>query len=214
MLERELAVLGLKPGAAEEDIRRAYRNLAKKYHPDLSGYNTASLFDKVTHAYKNLTVSKPVSRVIPYPARQPFGKQPSRETRDDYDISRLGGMLLYSGSSEQRAFAAKKLGNSGKKSAYVYLRKALSDKNSLVVRSSVEAIGKLRIQQSAGDLSCAFSHGEADTKLEILKALEAIGITGGFTNILLQAMRDPAPRVRRKGLSLFAETQTSKVNHG
>jgi hypothetical protein len=29
-------VLGLKKGASEDEIRKAYRSLAKKYHPDVS----------------------------------------------------------------------------------------------------------------------------------------------------------------------------------
>ena len=32
-------VLGLKPGATQEEIKKAYRNLIKQYHPDQYGDN-------------------------------------------------------------------------------------------------------------------------------------------------------------------------------
>ena len=32
-------VLGLKPGASQEEIKKAYRNLIKQYHPDQYGDN-------------------------------------------------------------------------------------------------------------------------------------------------------------------------------
>ena len=31
--------LGLKPGASQEEIKKAYRNLIKQYHPDQYGDN-------------------------------------------------------------------------------------------------------------------------------------------------------------------------------
>ena len=34
MFDDPYRVLGLKPGASEEEVKRAYRQQAKKYHPD------------------------------------------------------------------------------------------------------------------------------------------------------------------------------------
>ena len=36
MAEDPYKVLGISPGAGEEEVTKAYRRLAKKYHPDLN----------------------------------------------------------------------------------------------------------------------------------------------------------------------------------
>lgn len=51
-----LQILGLTPGASRQDIKTAYRRLAKKYHPDINKSEEARYkFIKVTEAYKFLT---------------------------------------------------------------------------------------------------------------------------------------------------------------
>ena len=49
-------VLGLRPGASEGEIKRAYRRLARKYHPDINpGDHTAeTVFRRVVEAYETL----------------------------------------------------------------------------------------------------------------------------------------------------------------
>lgn len=44
-------VLGVKPGASQEEIKSAYRRLVKKYHPDMPGGN-AKKFMEVQQAYE------------------------------------------------------------------------------------------------------------------------------------------------------------------
>ena len=48
--------LGLNPGASPEDVKKQYRALARKYHPDKPGGDPAK-FREIHHAYKMLTDS-------------------------------------------------------------------------------------------------------------------------------------------------------------
>lgn len=47
-------VLGLPPDAKAADIKRAYRQLARRYHPDISGDDRAVTFREVARAYEIL----------------------------------------------------------------------------------------------------------------------------------------------------------------
>ena len=50
-------VLGISPGASQEEIKTAFRKLAKKYHPDLNPGNVEAeeKFKELTSAYEALT---------------------------------------------------------------------------------------------------------------------------------------------------------------
>lgn len=47
-------VLGVAPGAGADEIRRAYRQLARRYHPDISGDDKNAAFLDVSRAYEVL----------------------------------------------------------------------------------------------------------------------------------------------------------------
>ena len=44
-------VLGVAPDAGAAEIKRAYRQLAKRYHPDITGEDRAATFREVSRAY-------------------------------------------------------------------------------------------------------------------------------------------------------------------
>ena len=50
-------ILGLDSSASSEDIKRSYRKLARKYHPDIAGNDpqTAAMFAQIKRAYEVLT---------------------------------------------------------------------------------------------------------------------------------------------------------------
>ena len=48
-------VLGVAKGASDDEIKKAYRSLAKKYHPDVSKEpNAEAKFKEVQEAYDHL----------------------------------------------------------------------------------------------------------------------------------------------------------------
>jgi curved DNA-binding protein CbpA len=70
------AILGLTPAATLADIKRAYRRLARKHHPDTNKEpGAARRFRQITEAYEAL--SDPARRKAydqtrpPYPGRSP-----------------------------------------------------------------------------------------------------------------------------------------------
>jgi hypothetical protein len=70
--------LGLSPGASFDDVKAAYRRLAKRYHPDSAGPAAVTRFLEVQHAYEMLTIGRlirPVGR--PRPARPATRPRPS-----------------------------------------------------------------------------------------------------------------------------------------
>ena len=62
MAEDYYKVLQVSPDAKPEEIQRAYRSLARRYHPDLNSSPTAStLMAVINEAYEVLSEPKVVS---------------------------------------------------------------------------------------------------------------------------------------------------------
>ena len=54
-MQSHYLVLGVPRKATQDVIKKAYRELAKKYHPDRNPEKTSNLFQKVQEAYDTLS---------------------------------------------------------------------------------------------------------------------------------------------------------------
>src|SRR3954468_6096857 len=79
------AILGLERGASAEDIKKAYRRLARKYHPDVSKEaNAEEKFKEVSEAYETLKDKEKraaYDQLGSYQQGQEFRPPPDWETR-------------------------------------------------------------------------------------------------------------------------------------
>jgi curved DNA-binding protein CbpA len=74
------AILGLESTASVDEIKKAYRVLAKKYHPDVNkASNAAEIFNAVTEAYEVLSDHK--AREAYDAATHPHTGDSTRESR-------------------------------------------------------------------------------------------------------------------------------------
>jgi curved DNA-binding protein CbpA len=251
-------VLGLPRGATVEEMKRAYRVLVKKHHPDFSGRTASSLdFSRVVQAYRAIMIAerRKRNRFRPMTARgistqgparpQPFGGPAGthattgagthattgagthattgagthaafttvRFRQPPTDVFQMGHMLLSSREPALRAFAAGALGNSGRRTAYAFLRKALLDPEEAVVRTVVSAIGKLSILQSAGELAALYMRSGPAVRREILSCVRSILPPGtarsptfdGFAAIANMGTMDSDPKVRAIATDLLGD---------
>ena len=69
------SVLGIKPDASEDEVKKVYRRLAKKYHPDKNSGDAKSeeMFKKVSEAYQ--TVLKGPQGNANRPKMDPFAEE-------------------------------------------------------------------------------------------------------------------------------------------
>jgi hypothetical protein len=189
--------LGLEPGVPSAEIKRAYRNLSLKFHPDASrDPDTANRFARVVRAYKTLcALPEPPLGERPFVAGRQRGEDvkvkgagmakaggPAAGTMrapgpdgEAADLFALGSMLVSSDKAEERALAARYLGLSGRRSAWVFLRKGLYDSDPGVAGACVRAAAALGLAQGAGEIASAYIRCGAEFRDAVLEAARATG---------------------------------------
>ena len=208
-------VLEVKPGADPGALRRAYHRLLKRYHPDLAGDSVdRDRLERVVEAYRVLCQRRP--KVVPFPRSAAQAAVRSAAVRrapveiGPAELATLGHLLLHSRNAATRAFSARRLGHSGKRSAYGFLRRALFDGDPLVVQSAVRAIGMLQTAQGAAELGSVFCGGDGELKHLVLDVIEKSVSPARYHDTLMLGLRDSEPSVRRRCLSLYARASAGK----
>lgn len=129
----------------------------------------------------------------------------------DGDLFSLGRTLTTAGSVSARTFAARSLGNLGKRSAFGYLKQGLEDPEQQVVISCLRAIGRLRIAHSAGALSAVFNRSNAEVRRVVMETVAQINRLQLFRNLILAGLEDDAAAVRQRALKLFMKLERQEV---
>ena len=92
MFDDPYRILGLKPGASEEEVKRAYRQLAKKYHPDMNpgDAHAAKMMNDINAAYDQ--IKNPPKQTTTQNAYDPFAgwyqQQSSQEQNTEFQAAR------------------------------------------------------------------------------------------------------------------------------
>lgn len=84
MFDDPYRVLGLTPDASEEEIKRAYRQLAKKYHPDMNpgDAHAAKMMNDINAAYDQ--IKNPPRRTATQTSYDPFSGWYQQQQQNTY----------------------------------------------------------------------------------------------------------------------------------
>ena len=179
------AVLGVSLHATELQIRRAYHSLVKKYHPDVNTNGSGYQVSRLTDAYRNL---------INYSRLQ-------QKRKDQIYVH--GNILLKDPDPQRRQRAAAVLAGLGKRGSYGYLKFALGDSDSTVVKTCIRGISALGLSQGGRELLSLYGRSKKDIKHEILSIVPGCAAQNEYREILYTAMSDSDPFLKQEAYRIF-----------
>ncbi len=95
MIDDPYKVLGLQPGASDEEVKRAYRQLAKKYHPDMNpgDAHAAKMMNDINAAYDQ--IKNPPKQTTTQNAYDPFAGWYQQEQQSSYQSTEYQAAWRY-----------------------------------------------------------------------------------------------------------------------
>lgn len=203
----------ISPQSNLTDLKTAYRKMVKKYHPDVSRKNTHRQFSELHMAYKKLAdilkdgsperrcynTPGPAERSKRRPAQNTGRRSAAKFNTWEIKMNTLkhyGNLYESSLSRRTKCHAIEQIGSLGLKTGYQWIRKALYEKDPMVVKTAVRAAGRLEIRQSVFELASLFSRSSSSLRLDILRSAQKIGHQAGLRNICAAGIYDNNPQVK------------------
>lgn len=183
-------ILELPPGSGLEEVKAAYRRLAKRYHPDLAGGDSRR-FARLLLAYDRLRKQLMTREGLALERRilQAEARRDHKTLLEMLHKETLPRQVL------PRLLEA--LGNTRKISVYTHLRRYFQDAEGPVRRSAVRAVGKLQSAQAAGELEALYRHTDPETRRAIVQTALDCRRQPSYRGILRAAAADEDPEIRQ-----------------